>query len=256
MSIDWITVFAQVANFLVLVWLLKRFLYRPILDGIDAREAEITKSMAAAGEAQKKAQAAQAEFQQQKKQLLSDQEAMIQKALRDTEDQRDSLLAEARTRLEQEQQDWHKHLEQERQRFTARLQKAGGETLLELTRKALRELADETLEQAIVRLVGRRLEPLAGELTQAAGDTTEAIASSHQPLPEAAQMQLQADLEHLLPGITLRFETDAAQAPGLVLRVGGAQVAWTVDSYTDEFDALLNQRLAAGASGRPTGEAG
>ena len=36
MSIDWITVAAQIVNFLVLVWLLKRFLYRPILNGIDA----------------------------------------------------------------------------------------------------------------------------------------------------------------------------------------------------------------------------
>ena len=36
MSIDWITVAAQLINFLVLVWLLKRFLYRPILNGIDA----------------------------------------------------------------------------------------------------------------------------------------------------------------------------------------------------------------------------
>jgi F-type H+-transporting ATPase subunit b len=256
MSIDWITVFAQIANFLVLVWLLKRFLYRPILDGIDAREAEIAKRMAAAGESQKEAQLAQAEFLQQKKQLLADQDAMVQKALRDTEDQRDGLLAEARARLEQEQKDWHKHLEQERQRFTARLQKAGGETVLELTRKALRELADETLEQAIVRHVGRRLQPLAGELAQAAGDTSEAIATSHEPLPEAAQTQLWADLEHLLPGITLRFETDSSQAPGLVLRVGGAQIAWTVDSYTDEFDALLNERLAAGASGRTNVEAG
>lgn len=256
MSIDWITVFAQIANFLVLVWLLKRFLYRPILDGIDAREAEIAKRMAAAGESQKEAQLAQAEFQQQKKQLLADQDAMVQKALRDTEDQRDGLLAEARARLEQEQKDWHKHLEQERQRFTVRLQKAGGETVLELMRKALRELADETLEQAIVRHVGRRLQPLAGELAQAAGDTSEAIATSHESLPEAAQTQLRADLEHLLPGITLRFETDSSQAPGLVLRVGGAQIAWTVDSYADEFDALLNERLAAGASGRTIVEAG
>ena len=48
MSIDWVTVLAQIANFLVLLWLLKRFLYRPILDGIDAREAQISKRMAAA----------------------------------------------------------------------------------------------------------------------------------------------------------------------------------------------------------------
>ena len=255
MSIDWITVLAQLANFLVLVWLLKRFLYRPILNGIDAREAEITKSMAAAGEAQQKAKAAQAEFQQQKKQLQSDQDAMIQKALRDTEGQRDSLLAEARARLEQEQQDWHKHLERERERFAARLQRAGQETLLELTRKALRDLADETLEQAIVRHVGKRLEPLIDELKKAAAGSTQAIATTREPLPEAAQSQLKTDLNKLLPAMALSFETDADQAPGLILRIGGAQVAWTVDSYTDEFDVLLNQRLTAGASGRAQAEA-
>jgi len=74
-------------------------------------------------------------------------------------------------------------------------------------------------------------------------------------LPEAAQALLQTDVKSLLPGINLRFETAPQQAPGLVLRVGGAQIAWTVDSYTEEFDALLNERMAADASGRdqPTG---
>jgi len=105
MSIDWITVIAQIANFLVLVWLLKRFLYRPILDGIDAREAEITRRMAEAGEAEKKAQAAEATFRQQQKQLLSDQDAVVKQALRESENQRDSLLAEAHAKLEQEQTD-------------------------------------------------------------------------------------------------------------------------------------------------------
>ena len=69
-------------------------------------------------------------------------------------------------------------------------------------------------------------------------------------LSEAAQQRVQAHVEQLLPGIALRFETDAQQAPGLVLRVGGAQVSWTIDSYIDEFDAMLNERLAAGTSGR------
>ncbi len=250
MSIDWVTVIAQVANFLVLVWLLKRFLYRPILDGIDAREAEITRRMAEAGEAEKKAQAAEAEFRQQKKQLLSDQDAVVKQALRESEDQRDSILAEARARLEQEQQDWHKHLERERQKFTAQLQRAGEETLLALTRKALRDLADESLEEAIVRHVSARLRPIASELSDAAGASREAIATTRDPLPEAAQALMQADIKDMLPDISLRFETDPEQAPGLVLRVGGAQVAWTVDSYTEEFDALLSERMAAGASGR------
>lgn len=250
MSIDWITVIAQIANFLVLVWLLKRFLYRPILDGIDAREAEIARRMAEAGEAQKKAQAAEAEYRKQQAQLLSDQDAMVEQALRASENQRDALLADARAKLEQEQEDWHRHLERERHKFTTQLQRAGEETLLELTRKALRDLADETLEEAIVRHVSKRLQPIANELSASAGDSTEAVATTRDTLPETARAQMQADIDKLLPGIALRFETDPQQAPGLILRVGGAQVAWTIDSYTDEFDALLIERLAAGASGR------
>ena len=46
MLIDWFTVIAQVINFLILVWLLKRFLYRPILNAIDAREKRIAAEIA------------------------------------------------------------------------------------------------------------------------------------------------------------------------------------------------------------------
>ena len=46
MLIDWFTVVAQAANFLVLVWLLKRFLYKPILGAMDARENESRHSFA------------------------------------------------------------------------------------------------------------------------------------------------------------------------------------------------------------------
>lgn len=250
MSIDWVTVVAQIANFLLLVWLLKRFLYRPILDGIDAREAAIAQRMAQAGEAQKKAEAAEAAYLQQQAQLRQDQDAKLKQVLEATQDQRDTLLAQARAKLEQEQQDWRNHLKQERQQFTARLQRAGEDTLLELTRKALHDLADETLEAAIVRHVSARLKPMAQELAGAAGESTEAVATTRAPLPEAAQVQMRADVEKLLPHIALQFVIDPQQAHGLVLRVGGAQIDWTIDSYTDGFGALLSEHLAAGAAGR------
>lgn len=45
MLIDWFTVAAQAVNFLVLVWLLKRFLYKPILGAMDAREQRIASQL-------------------------------------------------------------------------------------------------------------------------------------------------------------------------------------------------------------------
>jgi F-type H+-transporting ATPase subunit b len=46
MLIDWFTVGAQALNFLILVWLLKRFLYKPILHAIDEREKRIAAELA------------------------------------------------------------------------------------------------------------------------------------------------------------------------------------------------------------------
>lgn len=239
MSIDWITVLAQMANFLLLVWLLKRFLYRPILDGIDAREAEIAKRMAEAGIAEQTAKTEAAQYKMQQAQLHEHKELLVTDALNNTKAQRDALLSEARTKLEQEQQDWQRFLNAERAKFSQQLQRNGEQALLTLTRKALHDLADESLEAAIVRHVGKRLAPLATDLIEAAGDTDQAIACTREPLSLSDQAQLRSDLQQLLPQLTLSFITDAEQAAGLILRVGGAQVAWTLDSYTDELESLL-----------------
>ena len=48
MLLDWFTVAAQIANFAILVWLLKRFLYRPVLDAMAAREKRVRETVAAA----------------------------------------------------------------------------------------------------------------------------------------------------------------------------------------------------------------
>ena len=55
MLIDWFTVAAQALNFVILVWLMKRFLYQPILHAIDEREKLIASELANADK--KKAEA-------------------------------------------------------------------------------------------------------------------------------------------------------------------------------------------------------
>jgi len=250
MSIDWVTVAAQIGNFLVLVWLLKRFLYKPILNGIDAREAEIATRMGEAEVAQKKAAAAEAEFLEQKQRLVADNTAHAEQIREQAEQEKEALLAATRKKLEQEKQDWQAHLEAEREAFIRELNLASAETLYKLVRRALRDLANEDLEEQIALNVMSKLKPLAQELTSAAGRAEQAIATTHAPLPENTQETLRTSLERLAPGLPLSFTTDASQAPGMILRIGSVQVAWTVDSYTDELTNLLADRLAAGESGR------
>ncbi len=248
MSIDWVTVLAQIANFLVLLWLLKRFLYRPILEGIDARETEIAKRIAAAEQAQHAAKTAEQQYLQQRAELVSEQDALLEKALATTETERDELLAQGRSTLQQEQKDWRAHLEHERQAFNQRLQKNGADALVRLTRKALHDLADEQLEDAIVRHIGKQLQPIADELIQSAAGSQQAQVTTRAPLPQATQALLQKEVQQWLPQVSVSFAIREQQSPGLVMQVGGAQVAWTTDSYMDELAQLLTQHASSAAS--------
>lgn len=250
MSVDWITVIAQIGNFLVLVWLLKRFLYKPILKGIDAREAEIATRMGEAEVARKKAAAAEAEFVQQKQALLADNSTKAEEIREQAETEKEALLAATRKKLEREKLDWQAHLETEREAFIRELHQASADILYQLVRRALRDLADEDLEEHIALNVMNKLKALSGELASASEHAEQAVATSHVSLPEATQEKMKASFERLAPGLPLRFAADARQAPGLILRIGSVQVAWTIDSYTDELIGLLTDRLAAGGSGR------
>ena len=63
MLVDWFTVGAQAINFIILVWLLKRFLYRPILDAVDAREKRVATELADADAKKAEAVKERDEFQ-------------------------------------------------------------------------------------------------------------------------------------------------------------------------------------------------
>lgn len=233
MSIDWFTVAVQLANFWLLMWLLRRFLYRPILNGIAAREAEIARRMAAADTARAEAREAQARYEATREQGLAQQTARVEQALLETREEREALLAQARSQMAQEQAEWKHQLDEERDKFRRRLHEEATTTLVALARKALHELADETLEAAIVRRLAGRLQPMASELRAAGGDHGAAQLATRAALDPALQAQLRTELAALLPGVVLNFRVDEHQSPGVVLEYGGARVEWTLDRYLE-----------------------
>ena len=245
MSIDWITVAAQIANFLVLLWLLKRFLYRPILDGIDAREREIAERMSEATHIRESAQATEKDYQAQIASLRQGREGLIEESRQAAKAERDALLAEARAQITAERQEREKQRAEEVLRYSRELHDTGAQALLSLTRKALSDLSDETLEQRIVSQAAAKSAELSEQLKQAAGGHTNAKITTQYPLPQDLQDKLVAEFEQqALPNCGLTFHVDPEQSPGLSLRLGGAQLGWTVDSYMNGLDEILRDGLS------------
>ncbi len=213
MSIDWITVAAQIANFLVLIWLLKRFLYRPILDGIDARERQITERMAEASRIRDAAETAEANFQKETASLRDSREAAMKEVRAAAEGERTALLADARARLEREQIAREEANAEEARRYTAKLQSTGAAALLALTRKALSDLADESLEERIVEHAIPRLVAMSSDLAEA-GRSNEAVVTTRDAMSEELRDRLKARLSLAMPHVDVRFRAEPDQSPG------------------------------------------
>ena len=63
MELSWSTFVLEIINFLVLVWILKRFLYKPVMDVIARRRSEIEKTRAEAAQLQADAQKLQQQYE-------------------------------------------------------------------------------------------------------------------------------------------------------------------------------------------------
>src|SRR6202142_4326390 len=96
MLIDWFTVGAQALNFLILVWLMRHFLYKPILNAIDAREKLIAAELADAAAKKAEAQKDRDEFQHKNETFDQQRAALLNTATDEAKAEGQRLLAEAR----------------------------------------------------------------------------------------------------------------------------------------------------------------
>jgi F-type H+-transporting ATPase subunit b len=101
MSIDFWTIGLEVVNFLVLVWLLERLLYRPVLGVIGRRQAEIERLQQADAAAQEALAAERQRLDQERQAVAAERTRALEEAHTQAREERTRLEAEARSEMEQ-----------------------------------------------------------------------------------------------------------------------------------------------------------
>src|ERR1700678_3074342 len=157
MLIDWFTVGAQVLNFLILVWLLKRFLYKPILDAIDAREKRITGQIADAESKKAEAQREQDDFRNKNKAFDEQRSALFSKAEDEAKTERDGMLNAARKDAADLRAAQETALHEDQTRLSGEIARSAAKEVIGMARKALEDLATVSLEERVEEVFTRRL---------------------------------------------------------------------------------------------------
>jgi F-type H+-transporting ATPase subunit b len=246
MLIDWFTVVAQIVNFLVLVALMKRFLYGPLVRAIDAREKGIETSLATAEEKNRLAANSMAEAKALQSDLEQKRDQILAAAREDADRRRGEMLQKARDSVKELETRWRDEMERERAVFLAEIRSRAASEILAITRRALADLAGADVERCAIQTFLARLRNLKPEALQSlcAGELTVATPAE---LPADTQREIARAIDDRLGGpVPLRFESVPAMAWGIELRGGGQRIGWTPDSYLDTLEANLNEALDRG----------
>lgn len=260
MQIDWMTVGFQWINFLILMWLLRRFLYQPIIRAMDSRQQAIAdRSREARQKAEQAEQLAQ-EYRDRIAELDRQRSELIDTARAEAASERDKLLQQARAEAQDQAARWHLDIEREKAEFQNQLSREFGHLITATAGKVLRGFSGQAWEYAVFDQFLRRLnqlpEPQKKQLAASSNDGL-MMASSFE-LDTDMRQRLQGALSQALArGAEIRFEVLSDNQCGLRLSSSDFSVEWTLDSYfaslDNELDALL-ARLSPAAldpSGRP-----
>jgi F-type H+-transporting ATPase subunit b len=235
MLIDWFTDAAQAVNFLILVWLLKHFLYQPVLAAIDAREQQIAATIKSAAGQEAKAHAAGEELHKRTVAFDAERDGLMRKATDDGAAERQRLIEAARQESDLLRAKLGQSLSADRAELGRQLSLRTQSEVFALTRKALSELAGASLEDRMVEVLIDRLrdlpEPDKLALAGARADAAVLVRSAYDLAP-GGRSKLEAALrERVHADTAVRFATAPELVCGLELSLDGVKLPWSVSDY-------------------------
>lgn len=250
MDIDWFTLAAQLINFFVLVGLLRWFLYDPIMNAMEQRENRISERLQEADEKRKQADQEAEEYHEKRRRIDEERDQLMDEAREEARETRERLLKESRHSVTEHRDEWLTALKREKDRILDDFRQQVGKMAEAAARQALKNLADQQLEERIEQQFLHRFRELDEEsleeikshvssseqakvLLQSAFETS---ASFRKELEQAIQEKLDLDTE-------LRAEVAPEVICGIELDLAGFQLGWSLREHLRDLSAEFEERM-------------
>ena len=257
MLIDWFTVGAQALNFIILVWLLKRYLYKPVLDAVDAHEKRIATEIADAAAKKAEAQQERDEFSHKNEAFDHQRAAILTKATDEANAERQRLLDDARKAADALSAKRQETLQSEARNLNKAIRLRTQQEVFAIARKALKDLASTSLEERAGELFISRLRAMDDKAKesfgQSLGKTAEpACVRSAFDLPAEQRTAIQKALEETFSTeVRIRFETAPDLIGGIELSSNGQKIAWSISDYLSSLEKRVDELLKGKTKAEP-----
>jgi F-type H+-transporting ATPase subunit b len=249
MLIDWFTVCAQALNFLILVWMMKHFLYKPILDAIDTREKRIASELADANTKKAEAQKDRDEFQHKNEEFDKQRATLMTKATDEAKATRQRLLDDARKAADALSAKRQDALKTEAHNLDQAISRWTQQKVFSIARKALTDLATTSLEERMGEVFTRRLRELNGKAKETVANALKresdpALIRSTFDIPAEQRAAIQNALNETFSAeVHVKFETAPELVSGIELLTNGEKVGWTIADYLTSMQKGVSELI-------------
>jgi F-type H+-transporting ATPase subunit b len=233
MTIDWWTLALQVGNFLILVWLLQRFLYKPVVRIIARRKEETERAFAEAEAIRREAEAARKRYEVKQGELLAERDRIVDDARARLARERDEVLEETRREAEALVAEARARIDQERRRAVVDLDAKGVDLAVGISERLLRDLGVASVLDAFLERAEGHLDSLPAyefdTLRAQLGDGAPLCVLTAPSLDGARRKRWRERLRRRFgDGFKVEFSTDDSLISGIELRFPRAilRFAW------------------------------
>jgi F-type H+-transporting ATPase subunit b len=247
MLIDWFTVGAQILNFLILIWLMKRYLYQPILQAIDAREARVAAELSEADAEKTQAHIEREKFEHKNEAFDQQCANLLSQAGNEASAKGQQLVDAARQTADALSAQRYKALNDEQQSLKQAIFQRTHQEVFAITRKVLTDLADTTLEASMTDAFTRRVQALTGkdkESLDAAlkNSSRPSIVRSGFALPQEQRAAIRQALNKTFSAdIQIDFIVSPDVISGIELTTGGQKIAWSIADYLFSMEQRIGE---------------
>lgn len=244
MDIDWFTVGAQLLNFVVLVFLLKRFLYGPVIRAMDAREERIASRLEEARKREEQAAEEAKKLRAEREDFARTEDERFDELERELAEERKRLIEDAREDVARARHEWLEALDRDQASLLRQFRERAEHRLLDILRRVLADVADSELEARTIEVFLERItrvdrDELAAAAAADDGARRLRVRTAFE-LSEAQRARVEQVLADCLDAdVEVDFDIDPSVLAGIEVRLDGRKFGWSLSDYLQGLEDEL-----------------
>jgi F-type H+-transporting ATPase subunit b len=247
LEINLSTLLLQIANFLILAYILTRFLFKPLKKVLDGRTGQVTKAVDEAEKTTREAERLRLEYEKRRENIDAEIAALKNEARVVIDQTRQQMLQEAYQEIEVMRARAQEEIEQQRADALLLHRSKIGELVAALTRRMMQGILNPQLHQAYLDafLDQLRSVQLDGHISTSGEETISAELITAILLAQGDKVRIATTLDTVVSKpIDLTYRVDAGLIAGAMVRLGDTLIDGSLQGQLQQLRSRYEAEIA------------